>query len=545
MKSPYQAAARLLIATLFVLPGCCSQEKHSTKTPDKPPARKTNLPAPSPGWAKVFKGPQGLILAMVRLEDDTYLARVTGTTSPLDGKVLRCKFHRDGWARSTWTYRYDGRDRILVLRRRRGPRTTMRVYLLGEPGLSGSVVTFSEADSKRLDVKKLVEIHLAQRAQGIFSRMARFRKKAAMEQVEQYVAKESRDVEKACRLHLTTHIDWKSAEPITATNVDIANECSIPFWSLKSLCRVPGVALVVRSGLSRFECRIGSKSSLHLEGKKLVWTVPRKFHYLVGTVRARLADTIKWPNAQTLAQVIYDSQTNLWTNGKGLYLGLKPMRPRNRLGTSLFPYRQFFFGTKTSGMRLVSLVKHLGSHYFEDPRYPTPEKERRFRYKNVNNLVYVRYSSPDKSLSFKCGYRRVQLKPVPRERAAAVLKGVKWLPPVSHRQPYGLARDRKGTYYYVDRAPGAEKRDFRLYRGRLGKLRRLQMTNLVTDSEGDVFSTPNGKLRLVLEKEHSYWVRKGRKERLVNVPIEKNLGLIYTDLGVYEGQPFGSPCDIF
>jgi hypothetical protein len=144
-----------------------------------------------------------------------------------------------------------------------------------------------------------------------------------------------------------------------------------------------------------------------------------------------------------------------------------------------------------------------------------------------------------------CGKRRIALRPLSQSRAEKLLARTEIKPPLSRRRPYGLARDRRGIYYYVDRAASGKVRDYRLYRGPLGKLTRLKMVNIVSDTEGDVFSTQNGSLRLVLEKEHSYWVRKGRKRRLINVPIKKNLPMIFNELGVYLGKPYGTPCDLF
>ena len=48
----------------------------------------------------------------------------------------------------------------------------------------------------------------------------------------------------------------------------------------------------------------------------------------------------------------------------------------------------------------------------------------------------------------------------------------------------------EGTYYYVDRArqpPG--NYDFHLFRGPRGNMKTLPMTNIVSDSEGDIFAT--------------------------------------------------------
>ncbi|HZS38940.1 MAG TPA: hypothetical protein VFF06_19035, partial [Polyangia bacterium] len=64
-----------------------------------------------------------------------------------------------------------------------------------------------------------------------------------------------------------------------------------------------------------------------------------------------------------------------------------------------------------------------------------------------------------------------------------------------------------------------------------------------SDSEGDIFATKSGSLRLILNKGESLWEQTGKKQKLILLPIEDNHVLIYTDLGVYTGLPLGTPCD--
>ena len=117
-------------------------------------------------------------------------------------------------------------------------------------------------------------------------------------------------------------------------------------------------------------------------------------------------------------------------------------------------------------------------------------------------------------------------------------------PPRWKYRAYALARDDAGTYYYVDRRREEGSMEFRLYTGQRGSMKPLKMTNLVSDSEGDIFSTRSGELRLVLDKKQSAWVEKGKKRELKSLPVEDNVQLIYSDLGVYSGQPLGTPCDV-
>ena len=89
---------------------------------------------------------------------------------------------------------------------------------------------------------------------------------------------------------------------------------------------------------------------------------------------------------------------------------------------------------------------------------------------------------------------------------------------------------------------------FRLFKGRKGKLKLQKMIDIVHDSEGDIFATRDGALRMILSQKKSTWVESDRKTKkeirtdLTVVPTHKNALMIYTELGVYN-ERFGTPCD--
>jgi hypothetical protein len=143
-----------------------------------------------------------------------------------------------------------------------------------------------------------------------------------------------------------------------------------------------------------------------------------------------------------------------------------------------------------------------------------------------------------------CGDRNTVFKPAADEPAKAILSTAVFKPPRWKRRAYALARDESGTYYYVDRARDDEVKDFRLWSGSRGQLKPLKMTNVVSDSEGDIFVTRSGELRLVLDKHESFWVKGKARSPLKLLPLEDNVRLIYVDLGVYAGEPLGTPCDV-
>ena len=144
----------------------------------------------------------------------------------------------------------------------------------------------------------------------------------------------------------------------------------------------------------------------------------------------------------------------------------------------------------------------------------------------------------------QCDDRTTELVPVPADENAKLLEGAHFTKVLWQYRAYALARDERGTYYYVDRRREPEgSMDFRLFAGPRGQMKRLQMTNVVSDSSGDIFSTKTGELRLILDRSESLWLKGAKKTKLTSVPIEENAVLIYTDLGAYTGQRLGTPCD--
>ncbi len=143
-----------------------------------------------------------------------------------------------------------------------------------------------------------------------------------------------------------------------------------------------------------------------------------------------------------------------------------------------------------------------------------------------------------------CGKRETELRPVPEAEGRERIAQAKFLEQRWRRSPYSLTRDAIGTYYFVDTL-GAERpgRDFRLYVGPRGNLKLQPMKNVVSDSQGDIFSTKRGELRLILSRNEFLWIAGKKQTRLVKVPIDDNEQLIYSELGPYMGERLGTPCD--
>jgi hypothetical protein len=145
----------------------------------------------------------------------------------------------------------------------------------------------------------------------------------------------------------------------------------------------------------------------------------------------------------------------------------------------------------------------------------------------------------------QCGKNETALEPLAAEAAKKLLDKAVFRKHPWKYQAYALARDEHGKYYYVDRL-----RDefggmgFRLWVGPKSNMKRMRMTNIVNDSEGDIFATKKGELRMILSKQTSTWVKGQARTNLVQVPVTRNLPLIYGELGVYLGELY-TPCDHF
>ncbi len=145
----------------------------------------------------------------------------------------------------------------------------------------------------------------------------------------------------------------------------------------------------------------------------------------------------------------------------------------------------------------------------------------------------------------ECGSDRSPLERITGPERDRILKNAtfekesKW-----KREPYVLARDTLGTYYYVDRYRREYGgRHYRVFVGRRGALKLSKLKGVVEDSEGTVFSTAKGDLRFVVNPRTSaIWIRGKKRTELTFVDPAKNMQLIYDELGVYFGEDLGHVC---
>jgi hypothetical protein len=211
-------------------------------------------------------------------------------------------------------------------------------------------------------------------------------------------------------------------------------------------------------------------------------------------------------------------------DGKKHYIVLQPFAD---------PYEHFYYGDgKAFWAQRVRGGGRSGEESFDRSFWePRVEKNSSFGFRDAKYTLY-------------CGDRTTEFKALPDAEAAKILDGAKFFKTRWKRQAYALARDNTGKYYYVDRMREPEgNKNFRLYVGPKGSMKLAKMTNVVSDSAGDIFATKTGELRLVLNKSETMWMKGKAQTKLIFLPIEANVPMIYTELGVYTGEKLGTPCD--
>jgi hypothetical protein len=236
---------------------------------------------------------------------------------------------------------------------------------------------------------------------------------------------------------------------------------------------------------------------------------------------AAASDTVDVSSVQDKLKVL--------TDGKGHYFALIPF------GGSAFDHLYYSpDGGKTFWQQRVTGGGSAGTESFNRLLWEPRVKSRAGAELELRSGKYTQ----------TCDTRTTELKPVAPDEEKKILSSAKFMKPRWKRRAYALARDNTGTYFYVDKQREPEdSKNFRLFSGPKGGMKLLQMTNVVSDSGGDIFATKKGELRLVLNKSETIWMQGKKQVKLMFLPIEDNAQVIYNELGVYTGEKLGTPCD--
>jgi hypothetical protein len=133
---------------------------------------------------------------------------------------------------------------------------------------------------------------------------------------------------------------------------------------------------------------------------------------------------------------------------------------------------------------------------------------------------------------------KTELTELTGDKAKTIIDKWKFMSSAIIRRPHLLARDEAGVYYYVDaiRKEYGGK-GFRVFIGKKGAMKQKPLTDIATDTAGDVFGTKTGDLRIVNNVDKGgttvAWVKGGKREQLLSLDTDMNSLLIFKELGVY------------
>lgn len=248
-----------------------------------------------------------------------------------------------------------------------------------------------------------------------------------------------------------------------------------------------------------------------------------------------------WGQGKTLGQRMLLERTSVCTDGKGHYVVAMPFKGKAHV--------QVYYGDGSRFTQVPLAPNHvwIPSGAFLDPRFENPQAN-----SNVNNsgidlrpYSFVKADKKANTCAVTCGARTTSLTMMEPAQARELLLKASYDVSPRKYEPHALLRDTKGTYYLVERSTAeSQQKGYRVFIGPRGRLQQQQMVNVIADSKGEIFSTRQGDLQLVVDREQpSLWIVKKSRKKLRSVPVEENRLLIYNELGVYTGARLGTPCD--
>jgi hypothetical protein len=395
-------------------------------------------------------------------------------------------------------------------------------------------VTIDDTRSAAVDAQALLRLHREQAADGRLARLRRFDRAGRERLNTSAVQARLDDVAKLCGFSYKLEVSWKGVDDDTLLKRRSGvYACSDVINQLPLLC----VHESPRAYFKKFDavrCRYGAAVSARAVGRTLELTVTLE-STLTQIERGVRALSQLRSDGKTLEARIELDRTYVCSSDKGRVIIVAPSGSAHH-GVSTGDGKTF----TTDGTEFRPAIG-----WFFDPRQTTAQNDpKRFYGRDPRHYSHVDADLQRGTCSLTCGDRVTALKLASRAQTEAIVDRAVYTPRPHQVAPYGLARDRAGIYTYVDRGTAKGRvRDFRVFRGPRGKVRLLKMKDIVSDSEGDIFSTQDGKLRLVMSKSEAQWITGARSQRLTLLPVAENCALIYNELGVYLGERLGLPCD--
>ena len=491
---------------------------------------------------RALAGPEGLKIELVDLDDGTTLVRQSGERTEVTNLVLRTTPEDHGGGRLSFVTTVHGRDWNIVWRNPQsygGGGYRWEAYLPGGNVRDGVRLEYSEELSAAVDAEQLRAQHLSQLQAGTLAELARFDRAGEQGEEEDAFSQRAERVTKACGQPLTATVAWDTVSDERLRDKSISGYCASGLSALEHACDDDAGKAFVAAQVQRYACRFDGDGTMKVEDGTLTWGI----HFDLSNLDQRARETLRaLPTAsgKTLAVVSAETRTVVCADSERKRVVL--IGPDINLDVnaeSVLAYgdgRQFFRMLRT----------RAGRDMFFDPRNFNPQYNPNFDGLDIRYFSKIEPSKDGATCQLVCGTRKTTLQRVVGEEKSQILAAATYEDSPHGRRPYALARDARGRYYYVDQGESeAMRKDFRLYRGPRGNMKQLAMRDIVSDSEGEIFSSDSGDLRLVVDRDEAHWITRAGKSALKRLPIRENYGLIYNELGVYLGQRLGTPCDDF
>lgn len=520
----------ILGGVLGLMWGCGGQPAKGTKTPDAD-AQVPMAPI-EPVGTRVFTGPEGLRYDVVELADGGALVKVSGVRSELNGKVFRAEGDQDG---RYFRYRVDwhGRTLNMLVRQDTQSGTSSWHAYVPDAARDGYAIEYSEKLSPSVDVEAMKRDHIAQTKSGELAKIQDFDRAAEEADAMASLEEEGKRTASECGKATPMSVVWSTVSDAELLEKNVAGYCSSLYSGLRNVCRTDVGKAFVASQVKGATCRFDGASELKLDGNTLNWAISFATYNLDQKANEALRQLEV--GGASVQERILDEETRVCTDPSGEYVVM--------VGPREAPHRGMAYG-RGKKLQYVNAPELLGGDWFFDPRQKNEKNNPEFRGYDLRFFSQVKADPEKGTCVVMCGAREIPMRLLTGDAKAAALRDVEFTPSPLDREPYALARDRQGTYYYVDRGMTPESaKDFHLYRGKRGKMKPLAMRDVVSDSEGEIFASETGKLRLIVGRDEAQWIASKQPQKLLRLPLGENYGLIYNELGMFLGERFGVPCD--